>query len=315
MNSLSRYLRIPRPTRFLAILSLCTGVEMVCLSMIFNKITGFYGLLAILAGLRFSILQLIMYLYSCITLLIVVLLLAHLRKQSPFQCILFAYFYVVDTIVSTVFTSVCAASWFLTVRFGNELQKTTAGKHGASGFSNIGYNMSENSEDIKQLSRVTAAQEAVAYGVASATASSGSGFEETVPSMALVVALTLIRFYFVFVVLAYARQVIRLNSYGASFTKLHLHTDGSADAVSDENPFAVGCFAGDGWKGKMGRIMVKIGESYWLGEKTHQESWAQRIDSRFRPSKFAIGPPGTIERERRARSGTGPPAPASILKL
>lgn len=123
MNSISRYLRIPRPTRFLAVMSLCTGVEMVCLSMIFNKITGFYGLLAILAGLRFSILQLVMYLYSCITLFLVAVLLAHIRKQSPFQCMFFAYFYVIDTIVSTVFTTICAASWFLTVRFGDGVQK------------------------------------------------------------------------------------------------------------------------------------------------------------------------------------------------
>lgn len=179
----------------------------------------------------------------------------------------------------------------------------------------MGYNTSEISGEIKHSSRVTAAQEAVAYGVASATASSGSGFEETIPSVALVVALTLVRFYFVFVVLAYARQVIRQNSYRASFTKLHLHTDGTTDAISVENPFATGSLAGEGWKGKMGRIMIRIGESYWLGEKIYHDRWAQRLDSRFRPSKLAVGPPGTIERERRARSGTGPPAPPSIPKL
>merc|ERR1711964_939933 len=64
MGILSRHLRVPRPRTFLYLMSLRTGVEMVSLSVIFNKLTGFFGLLAILTGVSLSPLQLSMYIYS-----------------------------------------------------------------------------------------------------------------------------------------------------------------------------------------------------------------------------------------------------------
>jgi hypothetical protein len=94
-----------------------------------------------------------------------------------------------------------------------------------------------------------------------------------------------------------------------------LNTDGVADVTKADNPFADGAPLGDGWRGKLGRVMVKVGEGYWLGGR-QDEDWVKGLDGRFKTgTKLASGPPGTVERERRARSGTGPPkVPKDLVK-
>merc|ERR1711964_855579 len=84
MGILSRHLRVPRPRTFLYLMSLRTGVEMVSLSVIFNKLTGFFGLLAILTGVSLSPLHLSMYilLNSVGALALISFLMPHIRKQS-----------------------------------------------------------------------------------------------------------------------------------------------------------------------------------------------------------------------------------------
>merc|ERR1712093_243169 len=80
MGILSRHLRVPRPRTFLYLMSLRTGVEMVSLSVIFNKLTGFFGLLAILTGVSLSPLQLSMYIYSVGALALISFLMPHIRR-------------------------------------------------------------------------------------------------------------------------------------------------------------------------------------------------------------------------------------------
>jgi len=319
-----RWLRVPRPKTFLGLMSLRTGVEMISLSMIFNKITGFYGLLAILTGFHLSPLQLSMYLYSLGALILLAFLMPHIRKQSPFQCLALAWFYLVDTVVNTAFTSAFAVTWLLAVSADDSNTSIPSGAPGSgtiddtAGFTNPKFNVSK--VDVI-ATPVAGGQEAVAFATAVARAAGGAtsgggpsighavGIEETIPSMMVVVMLTLVRVYFILVMMAYARQVLRQHIYSSSSSKLHLHTDGSADAPAD-NPFAMGTPGGEGWRGKLGRGMVKIGESYWLGGQA-DDTWMKSLDGRFKTTKAAPGPPGTLERERRARSGTGPPLPPS----
>jgi len=298
---------------------------MISLSMIFNKVTGFYGLLAILTGLKLSPLQLSMYIYSVIALVLIAFLMPHIRKQSPLQCLALAWFYILDTIINTAFTTAFAVTWFLAVSAKHSNSTVPSGIPGSgtiqdtAGFTNPEYNVSEVNVIANPASGATTGQEAVAYGTAgslAATASSPSlghavGIEESIPSIIVVVILTLIRVYFILVVMAYARQVLRHYIYTSSSTKLHLHTDGSAETHTD-NPFAAGSPQGQGWKGKLGRLMVSIGEGYWLGGQA-DDSWAKGLDGRFRTTRTSGGPPGTLERERRARSGTGPPPPPANL--
>jgi hypothetical protein len=295
---------------------------MISLSMIFNKVTGFYGLLAILTGLTLSPLQFSMYLYSLVALALLGFLMPHIRKQTPFHNLALAWFYLFDTIINTAFTSAFAVTWFLAVSADSSNSGIPSSAPGSgtidatAGFTNPKYNVS--SVDVI-ATPLAGGQEAVTFATTAAgTASGGSpsighgvGIEESIPSIIVVVILTLIRVYFILVVMAYARQVLRQHVYSTSTTKLHLHTDGSAETTAD-NPFAAGTPGGQGWKGKLGRAMVKIARSYWLGGQAN-EDWVKGLDGRFKTAKTSGGPPGTFERERRARSGTGPPAPPSNL--
>ncbi|CZS88848.1 uncharacterized protein RCO7_04529 [Rhynchosporium graminicola] len=321
MGILSRYLRIPRPGTFLYLMSLRTGVEMVSLSVIFNKLTGFFGLLAILTGVSLSPLQLSMYIYSVAALALIAFLMPHIRKQSPFECLALAWFYLFDTVINTAFTSAFAITWFLAVSADNANQSIPIGAPGGStvgdtaGFTSPKYNVSQVGVSTNAGEGITGGQEAVAYGVTSAAAvtatnpslAHGVGIEESLPSIIVVTFLTMVRVYFIFVTMAYARQVLRQHMYTTSSAKLHLHMDGASEGRSD-NPFTAGSPTGAGWRGKLGRIMVMIGENYWLGGQADDE-WVKGLDGRFKTSKSSVGPPGTLERERRARSGTGPPLP------
>jgi hypothetical protein len=297
---------------------------MISLSMIFNKITGFYGLLAVLTGFRLSPLQLSMYIYSVGAVVLLAFLMPHIRKQSPFECLALAWFYLIDTVVNTGFTAAFAGTWFLTVSASHSNQGIPSGApgvgtiDGTAGFTSPKYNVSKVDVIASPAGVATAGQDAVVFaaaGGAAATAvnpslSHGVGIEEGIPSLMVVVVLTLIRVYFILVAMAYARQVLRQH---LSSTKSVPHMAGSADEL--ENPFDNGSRESEGWRGKVGRIMVSIGKGYWLGGQV-DDDWAKGLDGRFRSAKIVGGPSGTLERERRARSGTGPPLPSpSIMKL
>jgi hypothetical protein len=258
--------------------------------------------------------------------IVLALLMPHVRKGSPFQNLALAYFYVLDTVVNTAFTSAFALTWLLAVsadKAGEGVPKSAPGAgmiDDTAGFTSPKYNVSKVDVVVGE------GQETVALvGTAATTAAAGGsaslghavGIEESIPSLVLVFLFTAIRLYFILIVMAYARQVLRSHVYSSKRqTKLHLHTDGATDFPA-ENPFKEENAEGKGWKGQLGRAMVRFGESYWLGGLGEQDdSWIKGLDGRFRTSRnVSTGPPGTLERERRARSGTGPPAPPPNLKL
>jgi hypothetical protein len=237
-------------------MSLRTGTELICLCMLFNKVTGFFGLLAVLTGFRLSAFQFSMYSYSLVALIILTLLMPHIRKQSPFQNLALAWFYFFDTIINTAFTAAFAMTWLLAVSADG---KNTELPISAPGSSTIGDASGFTNASDVGLSGIMG-QEAVS----NPTIKHAVGIEETMPSIVVVIGLTLVRVYFIFIVMAYARQVLRQHIYSTSSIKLQMQTDGAADSVA-ENPFAEGTPEGEGWRGKLGRVMVKVGEGYWLG--------------------------------------------------
>ncbi|KAK7926768.1 hypothetical protein PG985_003766 [Apiospora marii] len=164
-------LQLPRPKTFLGIMSLQTGTEMIALSFLFNKATGFYGLLAILTGFHLSVLQLSMYVYSVIALGILAYCLPHIRKQTPFQNLAFAWLYIVDTVVNTCYTTIFAVSWYL-----------ASGKTG-------GPTPPESADTGVPLSNFMKAI-------------------DTTASTSFIVAFCLIRVYFTLVIMAYAQSVM-----------------------------------------------------------------------------------------------------------
>ena len=95
-------------------MSLQTGTELISLALLFNKLTGLYGLLAILTGYGLSALQLSMYITNVLALGLLAWCIPHIRKQTPLQNLVLAWLYLVDTAISAAFTSLFAANWFLT---------------------------------------------------------------------------------------------------------------------------------------------------------------------------------------------------------
>jgi len=321
MGLSSRLLRLPRPKTFLYLMSLRTGTELITLSIAVNKLSGLYGMLALVTGVHLSPLQLSMYIYSLLALVLTAFLAPHIRKQSPLQCLALAWFYILDSIVNAAYTVAFSVTWFLVIsQHHSDAQGHTAPGGGGkmmddtAGFTNPKYNVSQVDIVATPAPGLADGQDAVAVGKPGSpgtTASSpslGHGVlqPESVPSIVVISALWAVRVYFILVVMAYARSVLRQHLYTSSRTKFYASTDDVA-----ENPFAEGASEGEGWKGKLGRIMVSVGRGYWLGS-SQDDGWTRGMGGKFRRSTDVVGP---VERERRRRSGTGPPPPPQPLRV
>ncbi|KAJ9193639.1 hypothetical protein DTO164E3_5056 [Paecilomyces variotii] len=335
MGSLARFFRIPRPETFLYVMSLETGASLITLSLLLNKISGLYGLLALLTGYHLSPVQLSMYVYSLGALGLTAFLFPHIRKHSPLQCLSLAWFYLLDSLINAAYTAAFGVTWFLVVSQhyhnaptsgpGSETMEETAG------FTNPKYNVSSvqaaAGPDAGVLSpgqgAVAAAHPATApAGSLGATAqgvpSLGHGVlqPESFQSIGFICALWGIRIYFVLVMLAFARHALR--QYVATGSPRHHQVPthsrnvsvASCNAEIDRDPFSARSPDGQGWQGKLGRAMVRFPRSYWLGGPD-DANWASAIGRRFRRrGEVNTGP---TERERRRRSGTGPPLPSQTV--
>lgn len=98
---------------FLGLMSLQTGTEMISIALLINKVTGLYGLLAILTGYSLDAIQLSMYLYSVAVLGTIAFLIPHIRRQSPFQNLALAWLYIVDTAANSAYTTTFASKWYM----------------------------------------------------------------------------------------------------------------------------------------------------------------------------------------------------------
>ncbi|KAG6042271.1 hypothetical protein E4U41_000015 [Claviceps citrina] len=223
-------LRAPRPQSLFGLVGLQTGTELISLALVFNKVTGVYGLLAILTGYQLSFLQLSTYVYSIGVLGCLVHLIPHIRRQSPFECLALAWLYFLDTTINGAYTAAFGLDWYLA--------STSAG--GEAKVSPLPHIVTEGFEGLR---RQTAVHGKVVP-------------QETATSMVLIVGLTLIRVYFTIVVMAFARQVLQ------KYMQLMILEGPGVD--EREGPFAIDLPDGDGRKGKLGRLMVSFGRGYWL---------------------------------------------------
>ena len=310
MGLSNRIFRIPRPRSFLYLMSLRTGTELITLSLLLNKLSGLYGLLALLTGLHLSLLQLSMYIYSFLALILTALLAPHIRRQSPFHCLALASFYICDSLVNAAYTSAFAVTWFLVISqqhsaaVGN--RPDTAGAStidDTAGFTSPAFNVSH--VDIA----ITPGHEAVAVGTPGGLAATagepsfGHGVlqPESISSIVVICALWATRVYFMLVVMSYARLVLRQHSTPSSAS----HVGGAAkDAAYLDNPFAPQLPEGKGWQGRLGRAMVSVARGYWLGTEEGDEAWVAAEANRRLRKRNTGEVPGVVERERRKRSGT-----------
>ncbi|KND91639.1 Inositol phoshorylceramide synthase regulatory subunit kei1 [Tolypocladium ophioglossoides CBS 100239] len=227
------YLRTPRPQSLFGLVSLQTGTELISLALVFNKVTGVYGLLAILTGYQLSLLQLSTYVYSIAVLALLVYLIPNIRRQSPFECLALAWLYLIDTAINGAYTAAFGLEWYFA--------STASDKADSRPASSLPYLVVEGLQGLRRESQM--------HGKVVP--------QETATSMLLIVGLTLIRVYFSVVVMAFARQLMILEGPGVD---------------EREGPFAVDLPDGDGRKGRLGRLMVSFGRGYWM-DITETEDW------------------------------------------
>ncbi|KAF1994802.1 DUF1753-domain-containing protein [Amniculicola lignicola CBS 123094] len=312
---------IPRPKTFLHTMSLRTGAEIITFLQLINKVSGLYGLLALLTGAQLSGLQLSMYLYSFAALLVTLFLYRHIRLQSPFQTLLLAHIYALDSVVNALYTAFFGIAWFYVLAAHPEDATGVPGASGIadnSGFTSPTYNVSHVEVVAAPVDGVQAGQDAVAVGQGAGSAGLGNAVFQSgsIMSISLISGFWALRVYFVFIMLAFARQCLRqhiaANASSAAWYNSNTQTSTKGDLA--ENPFEDGKEDGEGWKGKLGRVMLSGAPQYWLGADEDGE-WMRGVGGRFRKTlQVDTAPVGVVERERRRRSGTGPPAPPKELR-
>ncbi|KHN99312.1 RAS small monomeric GTPase Rab6 [Metarhizium album ARSEF 1941] len=226
-----------------ATMSLQTGTELISLALVFNKVTGVYGLLAILTGYQLSLLQLSTYVYSIGVLALLVCLIPHIRRQSPFKCLALAWLYILDTTINGTYTAAFGLDWYFASTSNSRPDLTSTSLPGI---------VVEGFESLRR-------QHAVHGKVVP---------QETATSMVLIAGLTLIRVYFSLVVMAFARQVLQ------KYMQLMILEGPGVD--ENEGPFAADLPDGDGRKGRLGRLMVSFGKGYWL-DIPGSENWERGL--------------------------------------
>lgn len=143
----------------------------------------------------------------------------------------------------------------------------------AAGFPNPEFNVSRVDVAVGPDAGIPGKrEEALTAGVGSGTASTaaspslGHGVlqSESISSIVVICALWAVRVYFVLIVMSYARLVLQRHVASMSRASTALYMPGKSSNLI-ENPFAMHLPEGKGWKGRLGRAMVSVGRSYWLG--------------------------------------------------
>jgi hypothetical protein len=300
---------------FLQKMSLRTGAEIITFLQVINKASGVYGLLALLTGAYIDGWQLSMYLYSTIALVATVFLYKHIRLQSPFESVLLAHLYALDSVVNALYTAFFGIAWFVTLAaHPDENSSLSPGLSSNAGFTSPKYNVSRVDIVSEPTDGVQAGENAVAVGQGAGDAGAGLGnavFQSgSIMSISLISGFWALRVYFVFIMLAFARQCLRQHIAANASSAAWYNSNNMQTTANDlaENPFAEGKEEGNGWQGKLGRVMLSGAPKYWLGAE-EGEDWMRGVGGKFKKATQLEQPIGFNERERRRRSGTGPPVP------
>ncbi|KAL1588086.1 hypothetical protein WHR41_03378 [Cladosporium halotolerans] len=312
--------RVPKPKSVLGFITLRSATELIFLTLLFNKVTGLYGILAIFTGYELNALQLSHYVYSLIVLGLISWLFAAIRQpEQPLKVVGLAFLLILDSLINAIYTSFFGASWFIVLAQHLNEGKVDDNVPGAgtiedtAGFTSPEHNVSKVEVIATPAEGAMPGQVATAYPTEGGVTLTSAVFESgSMASLTVIGSLWILRIYFCLVVLSYARGVVR--SYVLTTSTGYTHSD---DPTMAENPFREGREEGEGWKGKLGRAMMKFpSKGYWLGreENEGENDWVRSTSGRFNGRKdlrIKVPEPGVGERERRARSGTGPPPPPS----
>lgn len=224
-----------------------------------------------------------MYFYSLVMFALIIGLAPHMHRQSPLAALSFSYLYLLDTIVSGLYTALFGVTWFLVLASSAAAATGATGVHGGpaaiagaaaamdkqAGFTSPAVNASRVDVVAAPAAAIIDGQDAVAVATASpggalglrATSAGGLLLQpESATSIALICLFWLVRWYLTAIVFAYARVLVRESASPA------------------EAPFE-GNNGGQGWKGRLGRGLIGVARGYWEGG----EGW-QTLNRKFRRS-------------------------------
>ena len=310
-------------------MSLKTATEFINFTLMINKVTGFYGILALLTGYHLNPLQLSHYIYSVGVLVLIVWLAPSVgNTQAPLKNLAAAWVYVLDTAINGGYTALFSAGWFFLmaehmndpIQTGSAENLTGKGTMAdTAGFTDPEFNATSVQIVAEPAPGVLSGQKAIAYGMNRGAFSNALSESDSLTSISLIGLLILVRVYFCIVVMAHARSVLRQYIATTAADTASGYSDAS-DPTLAESPFRSGREKGMGWQGTLGRLMVRFPTSqYWLGRDDRERGdWERaangRVDAGTRPLNIKVPGHGVGERERRARSGTGPPIPLAPAK-
>ena len=293
--------------------------------MLFNKVTGLYGILAIFTGYELNPLQFSHYVYSLLVFVLVAWLAPSIRNpEEPLKNLALAWLYVLDSLVNNVYTALFGTSWFVVLArslnnpallYADKVDTLGAGTiEDTSGFTDPEHKATNVEVVAKPGPGLMGGQVAVAYASTHGTFGQAVFQSGSIMSLTVLGLVWMVRVYLCLIIMSHARSVLR--HYVASTSD---HYSQSDDATLAENPFRAERQEGEGWRGRLGRLMLRYpSKRYWLGRDEHEYDWMRATSGRFESGRrggLRIKVPGSGlgERERRARSGTGPSAPAPPL--
>lgn len=221
-----------------------------------------------------------------------------------------------DSVINSIYTTLFGTSWFIVL--ARNLGQPAPASVGmgektiddTSGFTSPEFNVTKVDVITEPRPGMLDGQKAIAYGsdygqLGAAVFQTGS-----VASLTVIGLLWIARIYFCLVVMSYARSMVR--QYIANTSSSYSTPE---DPTLAENPFREGREEGVGLKGKLGRFMLRFPtKRYWLGRDESEDEWIRATSGRFESGRgtglrIKVPENGVGERERRARSGTGPPLP------
>lgn len=214
------------------------GADLIVVAGIVNKASGFYGLLSLLTGAHIGVLSWILHIFSLVLLPIYIYAFCAVRARNALYMLSFVHLYFIDTLVDIGFTIAFCVKWFSHARavaakaspVVSDIVATTVATTAAviaeaktiATFAAEDF-MSSIEDDIDltatpvedaDFSIATAPAvpelfERAAAAIAAPSNESASVARESAVSIIFTVFLLLVRIYFTFVLIGFARQLVR----------------------------------------------------------------------------------------------------------
>lgn len=183
---------------------LALGADVIVSFGILNKISSFYGLASMLTGHPITVMEWILNIWSLVLLSVFVVAYLAIRTRQGLAILAFAHFYLIDTLFSVAFTIFFCVKWFKVQKKSGFIEDVSGAVYAAiSSRETIG-----NTSDDETLTGGAQNSVGTPEQVASIFSDSASLGQESAVSIILTVFILLVRIYFTFVIISYARQLV-----------------------------------------------------------------------------------------------------------